>query len=327
MYNYSDIKVIHLEVTSKCQASCPMCARNLQGGIQNPFLITDEIKLKDFKEWFPEKFLKQLTRLYMCGNFGDPIIAEDTLEIFKYIRSVNDNISLSMNTNGSARPSKWWKELANTKVYVRFGIDGLQDTHILYRINTDFNKILDNAQSFINAGGIAVWDMLVFEHNKHQVDQCKEISKNLGFVNFVTKNTSRFKENKLTVLDNLGKTRHTLYPSRKSLDIKKKVLETQEVNNTKIFCKVKNESSLYISANGNVFPCCWLDFYSIPPINQNRIDYMDNIGIFLNLKKFTLNEIFNSGYFEKIQNTWDINPLKECSKQCGLVDKFNEQFS
>jgi MoaA/NifB/PqqE/SkfB family radical SAM enzyme len=327
MYNYSDIKVIHLEVTSKCQASCPMCARNLQGGIQNPFLITDEIKLKDFIEWFPKKFLKQLTRLYMCGNFGDPIIAEDTLEIFKYIRSVNDNISLSMNTNGSARSPKWWKELATTNVSVRFGIDGLQDTHSLYRINTDFNKILDNAQSFINAGGIAVWDMLVFEHNKHQVDQCKELSKNLGFVNFVAKNTSRFKEDKLTVLDTFGKTRHTLYPSEKSLDIKKKVLENREVNNTKIFCKVKNESSLYISANGNVFPCCWLDFYSIPPINQNRIDYMDNVGIFLNLKKFTLTEIFNSGYFEKIQNTWDINPLKECSKQCGLVDKFNEQFS
>ena len=32
MYNYQDITSIHLEVTSKCQARCPMCPRRLHGG-------------------------------------------------------------------------------------------------------------------------------------------------------------------------------------------------------------------------------------------------------------------------------------------------------
>ena len=82
MYNLEDIKSVHLELTSKCQASCPMCARNIQG-LDNPWLELDEISLAQFKEWFPVDFIKQLDRLFMCGNLGDPIIARDTLEIFQ----------------------------------------------------------------------------------------------------------------------------------------------------------------------------------------------------------------------------------------------------
>ena len=133
MYNLEDIKSVHLEVTSKCQASCPMCARNIQGGVDNPFMTVTEITLEQFQEWFPVGFIKQLDRLFMCGNLGDPIIAKDTLKIFEYIRAVNPSISLSMNTNGSARSWHFWKGLADTGVHVRFGIDGLIDTHNLYR--------------------------------------------------------------------------------------------------------------------------------------------------------------------------------------------------
>ena len=85
MYSLSDIKSIHLEVTSKCQASCPMCVRNIQGGIDSPNLKIAEITLYQFKEWFPVNFIKQLDKVYMCGNTGDPIIAKDTLKIFEYL--------------------------------------------------------------------------------------------------------------------------------------------------------------------------------------------------------------------------------------------------
>ena len=38
MYKYEDIKEVHLEVTQKCQAACPMCDRNQNGGALNPHL-------------------------------------------------------------------------------------------------------------------------------------------------------------------------------------------------------------------------------------------------------------------------------------------------
>ena len=34
----STIDAIHIELTDKCQAACPMCARNYNGGIERPFI-------------------------------------------------------------------------------------------------------------------------------------------------------------------------------------------------------------------------------------------------------------------------------------------------
>jgi len=329
MYKKDDIQVLHLEITSKCQASCPMCARNIQGGINNPFIKLNEITLEKFMKWFTIDFIKQLKKLYICGNLGDPIIAKDTLEIFSYLRKNNPDILLSMNTNGSARSVDWWKSLAHLDVKVRFGIDGLKDTHSLYRVGTEFEKIISNVKSFVEAGGYAIWDMLVFDHNKNQIEECKKLSEELGVKEFFSKNTSRFKDDKLIVLNKEGKTTHTLYPTKKSKSISNRMDEYIFKSNNKkkeIKCKVQPERSLYIAANGNVVPCCWLDMEWKDPNNTNRINYMDLIGVYMNLNNLTLQEIFDSGFFKKIETTWWHKPLFECSKQCGEVDRFNDQY-
>ena len=322
MYNIENIKSIHLEITNKCQASCPMCARNLQGGIDNPFMNLSEITIEQFSTWFSPAFIKQLDKLYMCGNLGDPIVAKDTLEIFSYCREHNQTMQLSMNTNGSAKSRRFWEQLAEIGVLVRFGIDGLADTHKLYRRGTDFHKIIENATTFIRNGGDAIWDMLVFEHNQHQVDECKKLSEDLGFIQFIPKNTARFKEDKLDVLDRTGRKEYTLYPSIKSKELTKKVLNIQS---GPINCKVK-DGGLYITSNGIVTPCCWLGIDEIPYHNPSRVDYLDKIGKFYSLQENTLQEIFDSGVFNKISTSWDTKPLLECSKQCGSYDKFNSQF-
>jgi len=324
MYNLKDIKTVHLEVTSRCQASCPMCVRNIHGGIENPWLVLNEISLDQFKEWFPAEFIQQLDKLYMCGNTGDPIVAKDTLRIFEYLRNINPTMQLSMNTNGSAQNVNFWQRLAILDVVVRFGIDGMYDTHSLYRIGTHWDKIIENAQTFIDEGGTAIWDMLIFDHNKHQVEQCRQLSINLGFAEFVTKNTSRFKDGVHHVLDKTGKTTHILHPSIKSKQIYN-LLHTNE-EPCVINCKVKTEKSIYVNAHGEVAPCCWLDFSGVPPLNLSLINYKDNNFKNPSLKNDSLLEIFNSRFFETIEASWD-NPLRQCSRQCGTVDKFKEQFN
>lgn len=326
MYNYDDIKEIHLEVTSKCQARCPMCPRRISGGMLNPLITLDEITLAQFQEWFPVNFVKQLDRLFMCGNLGDPIIAEDTLEIFNYLRTNNPNIRLSMHTNGSARNKKWWHDLAFLNVYVTFGIDGLEDTHHLYRVSTDWNKIIENAKAFIDNGGQAEWHMLVFKHNEHQVEDCRAIANEMKFNNFTVKHTSRFKNDKWAVLDDLGKPTHYLEPTEKSTNMIPLVQAAMESTAPHIICKAKKQSQIYVAANGTVSPCCWLDFGWILPSQESRIDYMEQIEIFPNLHKQSLKEIFDSDYFTNIENTWTNKPLQECSKQCGIFDKLGAQF-
>jgi sulfatase maturation enzyme AslB (radical SAM superfamily) len=259
----------------------------------------------------------------MCGNLGDPIIAQDCLEIFEHLREINPSIRLSMHTNGSARNVHWWKDLAKHKVKVTFGIDGLEDTHKLYRVDTDWHKIIKNAWTFIQAGGEAEWHMLVFKHNEHQIEECQKISNDMNFKKFTTKHTSRFKDGKFNVLDEFGKTVNILYPTEVSKTLTVNVLS---IVPSVIQCKAQKYKQLYVAADGTVSPCCWLDMEWMPPQSFSRIDYMEKITEIKHLQNDSLQQIFDSGYFKKIQDDWSCNPLRECKKQCGEVDRFNEQF-
>ena len=260
----------------------------------------------------------------MCGNLGDPIIAQDCLEIIQYLREIHPLIKISMHTNGSARSESWWRELAKTNVKVTFGIDGDFDTHGLYRIGTDYSKIIENAKSFIDAGGNAEWHMLVFKHNEHQIESCRTKSEELGFKKFTIKHTTRFVDGKFNVLDDSGKTVNILYPTDQSVFMSSLVQENASCNT--IDCKALKHNQLYISATGSVSPCCWLDLTWQLAKHPNRIDYMDQIGEFPNLHITTLDDIFESNYFNKIESTWSKTPLMECSKQCGKFDKMGGQF-
>ena len=333
MYKFEDIKDVHLEVTTKCQARCPMCPRRINGGTLNPLMSLVEIDLDTFQKWFSEDFICQLDSLFMCGNLGDPIIAQDSLEIMRYLKAVNPNIRLSMHTNGGARSIQWWEALAVTGTRVVFGIDGLADTHSLYRINTDWNKIIENAQAFINAGGYAEWHMLVFKHNEHQVEECRSMAERLKFKSFQVKHTTRFTDVKFPVLDDTGKTIYNLYPSSKTEEMLPQILTyarnlpmSQIDANCTINCKAVKWKQIYVAASGNVGPCCWMDFKEKLHKQNTRIDYMDKIGVFPNLHEQSLKDIFNSGYFDMIANTWDNDPVFECAKQCGKFDKSGAQF-
>lgn len=303
-----------------------MCPRRINGGAINPLLTVNDITIDKFKEWFPVDFVKQLDSLFMCGNYGDPIIAKDCLEVLTYLKEHNNNIKTSMHTNGSARDKSWWAKLAKVCDRVVFGIDGLSDTHARYRINTDWNKIIENAKTYIDNGGNAEWHMLVFEHNEHQIEDCERLSKELGFINFAIKHTARFQDNKFHVLDESGKTIDILRPTIKS----KKMIELVQLyktdENPTISCKVQSTKQLYVAATGSVSPCCWLDFDQTLHKQDTRIDYMDKVGVLPNLNDQSFKEIFDSGFFNSIEKTWDTDPLLECSKQCGKFDRLNSQF-
>lgn len=330
MYNLNDIKEVHLEVTNKCQARCPMCPRRIYGGPINPLIKIEEVSLEIFKKWFHPAFLEQIDSLFMCGNLGDPILARDTLKIYKYLRKINPTIKLSMHTNGSGRTQSWWKQLAELKVRVVFGIDGTDLTHSKYRINTNWHLIIKNAQRFIDSGGDAEWHMLVFDHNQHEIERCREISLDMGFVDFKIKHTSRFQEDSWTVLSDNGQTVDILYPSTGSLTIKNKIKKLDsDIKNSlsDISCKAKNGKQIYVTANGFLTPCCWLDFSWVPAFDKFRIDYMDKIREMPNLNEYTLDEIFSSGYFQTISDTWNTDScLKKCSQQCGIINKRDIQF-
>lgn len=196
MYAYEDIKEIHLEFTDRCNAACPQCPRNDKGGVVNPLLPLKELTLDDIKRILHPGFVAQIEHLYACGGFGDPIIARDCLDIFRYFRACNAEIELGLHTNGGARSAEFWRELGavlrEKGGYVWFGIDGLEDTNHIYRRNVRWEILMRNVEAFIAGGGNARWHYLVFGHNEHQVDDARRLAERLGFELFEPKKSPRF---------------------------------------------------------------------------------------------------------------------------------------
>lgn len=195
------IDQVHWEPTDKCNSACPMCPRYTHDGFESKFLANAEWTLSDFKLAWPVKFIQGLDKILACGNFGDPCACREFVDIYEYLREVNPHIGLACNTNGSLRNTDWWYRLGKVigrtnGDYCTFSLDGLEDTNHLYRVNTNWKKIMQNVQAFLDGGGTAHWDYIVFEHNEHQVEEAKELAKSMGFKNFNVKKTTRWRSYK-----------------------------------------------------------------------------------------------------------------------------------
>jgi MoaA/NifB/PqqE/SkfB family radical SAM enzyme len=194
---WESVKKLHIEITSQCNAVCPLCRRYSYAGYEViPSINKSQVwTLDDIKRKLPPEDLAGIEILMLNGNFGDFIMHPEPLGILRYFVehcSLTEPILIS--TNGSGRNVKFWKELATIpNIQVMFAIDGLEDTNHLYRRETDFNKIITNAKAFIDAGGDATWIMTVFRHNEHQIDACLEMSKALKFNTFTARDNSRDK--------------------------------------------------------------------------------------------------------------------------------------
>lgn len=340
MFKFTDLEDIHFEITNKCQAACPMCSRNHHGGQVNPLIKNQDWSLDDFKRIATPEVLQQVKGFYMCGNFGDPIINHDLVDMIAYASETNPELNIRIHTNGSARTVAWWEQLANAlpKTHkVIFALDGLEDTHHLYRIGTDFNRILKNAQAFIRAGGHAEWCFIKFKHNEHQVDEARTKAQEIGFALFTEKNSSRFVgEPKFPVYDSKGTTEYYIEPPSSSelpfisKDIVKNYKEI--LSDAKIDCYVKHTKEIYIDAYRNVFPCCFLASapYNYAPVTDLTREIRNHmLEQYRELKKTlgntnaqdrTVKEIVDS---ESWQTAWDYywttNKLITCARTCGEV--------
>lgn len=340
MFKFNQLESIHLEITSRCQASCPMCSRNFRSGLENPNLKLNDWTLNDFKNIFTTELLTQIKSFYFCGNFGDPIINDNLIDMCHYAVMINPNIEIRIHTNGGARKTSWWKELAQVlpvKHNVHIAIDGLEDTHHLYRVGTTYDNVLKNAKAFIEAGGKATWTFLKFKHNEHQVEEAERRAKEAGFESFSMKSTSRFiGEPRFKVFDKDGNISYYLEaPSDSKLSyIDTKTLENFEsfVKDSTIKCYVLETRQIYIDAFMKVYPCCWLALASTPTVRhnedkivtriRNRIEtqYKDIIcKLDNNASTRSVKDIINDEQWQLIwKQHWEgENKLVMCARTCG----------
>jgi MoaA/NifB/PqqE/SkfB family radical SAM enzyme len=245
MYN-GPIKKMHLEITNRCNAACPACPRtgDFKGKLAGHMAMSGwhDLTLSDIKEIHKE--VPTLKEVNLCGNFGDPAAAPDFFKIVNYF--ADNNIRVIISTNGGPRTPKAWASIARPGVKAQFHIDGDEDTNHIYRVGTKWNKIMANAQAYLDAGGSANWTLIPFKHNEHTIDKCEELANKMGFSQFKVKKTYR-----------VGNNDSTSQPIELPTN-KKYINEYVHKNiNRDINCKARNEDEIYISADGDVAPCCW----------------------------------------------------------------------
>ena len=359
MYNYDDIREVHLEITQKCQAACPMCDRNMNGGADNPHITNAELSLEDCKRIFKPEFIAQLKTMYMCGNLGDPIVAKDTLEVFKYFREHNPNMWLSMNTNAGAKDTAWWRELAlvlGRMGAVIFSVDGLRDTNHIYRQNVVWDNVERNMRAFIDAGGRARWDYLIFGHNEHQVEEAEALANAWGCEKFIKKKTGRFitvqseaKEEHQAV-NRKGQDTEVLVKPKNEQNVNLALLKQKEIEKTygsmkdyynqcAVKCKVAQQGSIFVTAEGLLMPCCWTagrmyKWWHPDPKVEQIWDFIDEAGgkQGISIIENNIEDVVNGKLISSITSSWtkeslDQGKLGVCAQKCGTeFDPYAEQW-
>lgn len=355
---YENITGVHLELTTKCNAMCPMCNRNFKGKVRENLPIL-ELGLDDIKTILSDSFIKQLKLVSLCGVYGEPICAKDLKPIIKYLYKCNEDIDIDLYTNGGLYDVLWWKDLANImkgyKGTVIFGIDGLGDIHSLHRCNTNYDKVIENAAAFIDAGGIAQWDYIVFKHNEHQVMDAWNLSKEMGFNSFQIKKTSRFLKNlyefdekldstileygKHPVYDNMGEVKYFIelpenkeYRNNSEIDMFKLIDKYGSVNNylnqNEIECDAIKSGGIFISAGGEVFPCCTVYqqvcYKTIHGVKDSNELNEYNLYLDDDLSGYNrdIRSIVSGDFFRELNDSFllesiDCGKPKSCARACG----------
>ena len=256
-------------------------------------------------------------------------------------------MTLEVYTNGALRSARWWAELARRfkSLKVVFAIDGLEDTHAIYRRGTSFAKAAENARAFIAAGGRAQWDFLVFRHNERQVEEARRRARDWGFAAFVPKYSGRFYrgyyENDPNFKDDERMDRFPIHDKNRQVvgylqppsnaEYVNPVFEQMAAHGrrdgslvphwdaTEICCSVIENRSLFVAADGAVLPCCWTygaslnrTVYGVPdPLDNQMEELLRRCGgrAAVDGRRHSIREICKSELFREIALSWERESL------------------
>jgi len=314
MLNPNNVTGLHVELTSICNLNCPHCARtDSRTGETIESLPKKHLDPVTFNKVLGQ--LPNLQLLHFCGNYGDMVAYPNLFKIIDIIKSHNIP-KVRFYTNGSARNLSFWKKLASETsdfCEVVFSIDGLADTNHIYRKGSNWEKIIQNLSEFTSNGGNATWEMLVFSHNEHQILEAENLSKSLGVTNFRIKKANRF-----NLTDSMA-------VSESKIEMFKYKVKESDI----ITCKYKEMEWLYLSFEGELFPCCWIGgskFRQNQSSNDFYKEYLNYDTGLLDTNINSISTILKSSFYNDLQESWGFRPNNVCKKHCGNTNTILEKY-
>jgi len=330
-----DIEYLLIEPTTYCNAKCPHCPRyDSQGFLRIQQL--DHLRLDAFTNKLDPVQLSNLKIVTFEGDHGDPVMSPNLIDLVSFF---NFAPVVRITTNGSIRTTDWWKQMAKIpNLQVVFSIDGLEDTNHIYRVGLEFDRIIKNAQAFIDAGGQAIWKCIIFKHNQHQIEEITKLSEKMGFshVFFARAIQDRFQGRDSWPVMIEGKYSHDLGPSdlirdphvysktHKSLAVPYqapyKLFFNLDSDSEKL-CTWSRKKKFYINFQGNFLPCCMFSDHTHR--QSPRTDLLLNMleGDFdsISLYHHTLEEILQGDFYnhvleDSLKSDNSMHPT--CADQC-----------
>ena len=307
---------LEVELTTFCNLFCPGCLRyKFKDNTlykRNEVIYDQFLDLNVFKENLFKGSNAFLWRSVECiGTYGDPLGHKDIAKFCEIMLLSNPRIRFFFHTNGTLGNEDTWKNLAKfcntSNRYITFSVDDIGEDNGKYRIGQTWDLIVRNMQTFINAGGVAKWKMVVFKHNKHKIDELKKVSEQLGFKSF------------RSVLDYSDCTE-----SIKTLNgnIPKKILISKEPRQTKdhipknhnVECQSLRNKMMYLTANGDIYPCCMWN--ASTGLQKKKIKEWLG-GDWNNALKHDIKDILeHNTYKTKLLDMTTNDPLDECYTSC-----------
>ncbi len=335
---------IHLELTSSCQAKCPHCSRifDFNPKVPGSFKV-DSWDIEELKKVFPPPLLQDIRSFLLCGNSGDPLAFPDIAEFISYLRSHNPNLKISIHTNGGLGNQRTWEKLGgllqSRDFFLTFSIDGLKDTNHLYRIGVQWQKIMENAKTFIDSGGFAAWKFLSFKHSRHQVADAERLARSMGFKLFYVKephpgtHSIDFEKstNETFELEDLSHRSDKEIENMALEEVSGAIENFSTLEDVKISCKVFEARSIYVDSHKMVWPCCWIGNVGLMRkggvLREEFSRKMESLGFeknFNHLSYNSLDKILQSPFFEHIlpeswskKNVDSFRCFGTCLQTCG----------
>jgi len=328
----NEIEQIEFELTSRCNAGCPNCPRTVilnNRGVEALELNT--IRLSDIKQWLPNT--TKVRKIKFSGNLGDAGVHPELYEIVAYFSTFAKTTQIKMHTNGGMQSEKFWRNLGrlshyiNTKAdYRRFvinwAIDGLEDTNHIYRIGVKWNKVWNNLNAYLDAGGAGEWHFISFPHNEHQIEEVERIATAYGLKMVIRKGVRNKTEGLRASNNTHSQVDHPL--NAKVTSKKEKVdLATQYAHT--VSCMHLEQKSVFIASNNTLWPCCMLWDEHVQ--KQNMYKYMPDDPNWNNLNFHSFQDILDSSWYKDLQSFWTDNVLFRCVKSCGDGGKLKTEFT
>jgi radical SAM protein with 4Fe4S-binding SPASM domain len=172
---------VSIEPTTSCNLRCPECPSGLRA-----FTRPTGMLKKDFFKRTIDDIYKELTYLIFYFQ-GEPYLNPDFLEMAKY--ASDKGIYTATSTNAHYLTD------ANAKKTVESGLDRLiisidgttQDVYKQYRVGGNLAKVMEGAKNIVkwkkelkSKTPFVFFQFLVVKHNEHQIEEIKQIAKEIG---------------------------------------------------------------------------------------------------------------------------------------------------